>query len=380
MDRDDLDGDGVRGYYSKLVDHNPYLADIKADHEQQLHNDEEFLEVAEKEVDAKIEEGKKHDSLLTSTISAFLPEGPIEQETGWVFRGAEPLSEANEPNADAIFCNPDRNMALLVECKAGLSSPGSALSQVYAAAEAVRANKTTLSEHIGMEIEQLETAICVPSYYDEQIAKQIENEERNGEAQERVYLWRLHYLQEGEQLDLFTSFSNRTSAEATHESELSELLTSGVELTKERQVTPSFFPSSHTFQIMEASCAELIKKRLKRDEPLREFAADELVEILTSQRHLPHYAADTVGERIFGGLIDRLESDNLITEIDSADTELTDGSPFYRYRVRGRSVDTLIKNLKEKYKKQAVERKIETEAMEAAIDDFDEKQSSIDDF
>jgi hypothetical protein len=380
MSVDELDDDEVRNRYATIVDRIPSYEERKETYQEELQNDDEVVDTAKKEVDASIRSNAKHDNLLTSTISAFLPGGSIQQETGWTFRGAEPLSEYNEPNADAIFCNPDRNIALVVECKTSLSSPGGALTQIYDAAEAVRDYKDELSANIGMKIDHLETAICVPSYLDEQIAHRIEEEERNGEAEERVYVWRLHYLKEGERLDLFTGFNNRTKSEATHDSELSQVLNSGIEITKERQATPSFFPSSHTFHIMEASFSQILKRRVQNEGPLREFTDAELRDILTSQRHLPHYNAEDIGDRIFNGLIDRLETGNLITSIDSEDTELTGGDEYYRFRVRGRSIETVLKNLQEKYREEAVGEKLEIKAMRKVIEEFDDDQSSLGDF
>ena len=78
--------------------------------------------------------------------------------------------------------------------------------------------------------------------------------------------------------------------------------------------------------------------------------------------------------------MNRLESDNLITAIDQEETELTAGEKFYRYRVRGRSVETVLKNLREKYRTKAIERKIEIKAMRKIIEEFDEDQSSLGDF
>jgi len=380
MELDDWSDDEIRDHYNSLVEANSFLKGLKEEHRAELDEDEEAIEVARKEAESGIERSKQHDEMVTSTISAFLPGGPIERKTGWEFRGAEPLSELNEPNADAVFCNDDRNIALIVECKTSLSSPGKALTQIYDAADAVREHQQELSENIGMQIDEIETAICVPSYLDEQIAQRIEHEEKNGEAEERVYVWRLHYLQEGEQLDLFTSFVNRTRSEATHDSELSQILSSGAEISKERQVTPSFYPSSHTFQIMESAFAEVLKQRMKEDGPLRDFTAEEIRAVLTSQRYLPHYAAEDIGDRIYDGLMDRLQSANLVKEIDAADTDLTEGTEFYRYRVRGRTVETILSNLEEKYREHALDRKLELEAMKAALSEFDEKQRSLDDF
>ena len=380
MTVDELDDEEVREQYAIIIDRVPSYKERKAEYEDELQSDDEVVENARKEVEAGIRNARKHDNLLTSTISAFLPNGTVQQQTGWTFRGAEPLSEYNEPNADAIFCNPDRNIALIVECKTSLSSPGNALTQIYDAADAIRENRTGLSENIGMEIERLETAICVPSYLDEQLAQRIEHEEQNNDALEQVYVWRLHYLQKGERIDLFTSFDNRTASEATHDSELARVLNKGVEISKERQATPSFFPSSHSFHIMEEAFSQILKKRVQNEEPLREFSETELQDILTSQRHLPHYNANEIGLRIYEGLIDRLKSYNLVTTIDQEETELTEGDKFYRYRVRGRSVETVLKNLKEKYRSKSIDRKIEVKAMRKVIESFDEDQSSIEDF
>ena len=380
MTVDELDDEEVREQYAIIIDRVPSYKERKAEYEDELQSDDEVVENARKEVEAGIRNARKHDNLLTSTISAFLPNGSIQQETGWTFRGAEPLSEYNEPNADAIFCNPDRNIALIVECKTSLSSPGNALTQIYDAADAIREYRTELSENIGMEIERLETAICVPSYLDEQLAQRIEHEEQNDDALEQVYVWRWHYLKKGERIDLFTSFDNRTASEATHDSELTQLLNSGVEISQERQATPSFFPSSHSYHIMEGAFSQLLKKRIQNEEPLREFSDTELHNILTSQRHLPHYNANEIGSRIYDGLIDRLKSDNLITTIDQEEAELTEGEKFYRYRVRGRSVETVLENLKKKYRSKAVDQKIEIKAMKKVVEAFDEDQSSLDDF
>jgi len=380
MTVDELDADEIREQYGDIIDRVSSYKEQKIEYEDEFQSDSEIVENARKEVEAGIRNGRKHDNLLMATISAFLPGGSIQQQTGWTFRGAEPLSEYNEPNADAIFCNPDRNIALIVECKTSLSSPGNALTQIYDAAEAIREYRTELSENIGMEIERLETAICVPSYLDEQLAQRIEHEEQNDDALEQVYVWRLHYLEKGERIDLFTSFDNRTASEATHDSELTQLLNSGVEISKERQATPSFFPSSHSYHIMEGAFSQLLKKRIQNEEPLREFSDTELHNILTSQRHLPHYNANEIGSRIYDGLIDRLKSDNLITTIDQEETELTEGEKFYRYRVRGRSVETVLENLKKKYRSKAVDQKIEIKAMKKVVEAFDEDQSSLDDF
>jgi hypothetical protein len=121
------------------------------------------------------------------------------------------LSELNVPNSDLIVGNEDRSLALIVECKSGLSRPGRALTQLYDAADAVREYKDELEASIGMEFDAFECAICVSSTDDIRIAREIENHERDGSARERVFIWRLHYLEEGEQLDLLTRIDTRSA-------------------------------------------------------------------------------------------------------------------------------------------------------------------------
>lgn len=380
MTVDDLDDREVRTQYDVIVDRNPSYKEQRREIETTLSSDETVLEDAETRVRRALHREKKHDELLTSAISAFLPGGEIHETTGWTFRGAEPLSERNESNADAIFCNPDRNIALLLECKTSGSSPGGAINQLVEARDAVREYADELADHIEMEIEEVEMAICVPSYHDQRMADQIEREIIENELIDGLYLWRWHNFDENERIDLFTSFGELTNAQATHDNQLAEVLSQGVDIAKERQVTPSFYPSSHSYHIFETIAAELLKQRSRNDEPLREFAAQEIRELVTSQRHLPHYDANSVGERIFSGLVERLEDYTLISQIEPEDTELTEDDEFYRFTVRGRSIDTVLRNLRDKYREKSVERQIQLEAMREVIQEFNDDQSKLDDF
>jgi hypothetical protein len=377
---EDLSDEEAVEQFEYIASRNPAYREVKSNHRTEIIEDTSEADDIRTRLDEGIRNQRKHDTLLESTISVFLPTGPVASQTDWRFLGAEPLSELNVPNADAIFGNPSRNVGVIVECKSGMSRPGQALDQLYDAADAVWEYHDHLAENIGMEISELECVICIPSTDDNRITREIEEQERNGNDRERVFVWRLHYLQDGEQLDLFTRIDSRDSGEATHDNQLASLLRPGVDVGGESQITPSFFPSSHLFKIMESAVATLLEKRKKDDGPIRHFSGEELLGILTDQRHLPHYNAEDIGARIYTSLIDRLLQFDLVTEVDDTDTDLEGTGDFYRYRVTGRSISTIISNMKEKYREQYVDWRIDLQAIRRTIDEYDEEQSTLGDY
>jgi hypothetical protein len=136
-----------------------------------------------------------------------------------------------------------------------------------------------------------------------------------------------------------------------------------VDIAKDEQATPSFFPSSHLYRVMEEVFSTILTRREANNGPLRHFAGDEVSNILTDQRHLPHHDADRSGVRMYNELMDRLLQFNLVTMIGSEDTNLEGDSDFYRYKGRARSRGTILNTLSEEYKQGAVEWDIELEAM-----------------
>ena len=125
-------------------------------------------------------------------------------------------------------------------------------------------------------------AITFKSYYstdDIQIAREIEDRERDGDARERIFIWRLHYLEEGEQLDLFTRIETRSPGDETHDNELAQVLPGGVDITKDEQASPSFFPSSHLYRVMEEVFSTILTIREANGGPLRHFSGEEVLDI-----------------------------------------------------------------------------------------------------
>ena len=380
MSSDDLNEDEIIELYEYIVDRVPAYAEVKEELSEEVCEETDEGDDYRTRIEQGIREARSHDNLLGSTISVFLPNSRVHRETGWQFLGAEPLCELNVRNADAIIGNPDRNIAVLIECKASVSRPGKALEQLYDAADAVREYEGELSENIGMEIEELECVICVPSTHDIRVARELESYEQDGSARERVFIWRLHYHQNGEQLDIFDRIDTRDPGEETHNNQLAQVLRGGIDITLNEQATPSFYPSSHLFRIMEEVFSNILTKRTVEDGPIRHFGGAEVLEIMTDQRHLPHYDADQIGARIFDELMDRLLEFDLITGIGAEDTELGGEGDFYRYKVTGRSRSTLISNLSDAYKDAAVEWEIELEAMRRTIDQFDDDQGRLSEF
>lgn len=378
MSVDDLSEQEVIDQFANIADRNSSYIDRKNTYKNEILESEG--EDIESRLKAGIERDQKHDSLLRQTISAFLPDGEIHG-SGWTFLGAEPLQELNVANADALFGNPDRNLAVIVECKTSVGRPTQALEQIYDAADEIWANYDHLTDEIGMEIDELECAICVPSVHDRRIADQIEAHEQNGNDREKVFVWRVHYY-DGELLDLYTEIDTRSGRDATHDSQLATLLLGGVDITHSRQVVPAIFPSSHLEVIMEEIYSSIIETRIIDEYPIRHFTDTELKEELTSQKNLPHYDAERIGDRIFEKLVSRSLNFGLIEEISSSDTELEIGpnEQCFKFKVRGKSPKTILKKLQEKYISGAIKRKADIKAKRRVLSEFDDEQSFLDDY
>ncbi|MFC6838370.1 hypothetical protein [Halomarina ordinaria] len=375
----DLTDDELRNFFEYVVSREPSYEDTKDEIAAELRDSGE-TDDARTRIDNGIRQARSHDNLLESTISVFLPNGQVNAQTDWRFLGAEPLSELGVPNADLIIGNPERNFAVIVECKSGLSRPGKALNQLYDAADALREHQPHLEERIGMPIDQFECALSISSTDDIRLVREIEQHERDGRAQEKVFVWRLHYLENGEQIDLFTRIETREPGKSTHDNELAQILSGGIDITNDEHLSPSFFPSSHLYRIMEEVFSTILTQRKIEDGPMRHFAGKEVLDILTSQRHLPHYDADEIGTRIYEELISRLLDFKLIVSISPSDTQLTGDGEFYRYKGRGRSMSTILNDLQDGYKSAAVEQEIELEAMRRTIEQYEDEQSRLGDY
>jgi len=340
------------------------------------------LPETEDEIGVKIEQAIEteadHDQLLQSTISVFDPRGEVCEETGWRILATEPLEEQDLPNPDALIGNPKHNWAILVECKTGLSSPGNALSQLYDAAAAVRDNREYLVEMTGLTIDNIDCVLCVPSEIDFKAADAVARHERDGEADEHVYIWRLSRFR-GETLQIYEEIQTREGSEAVHDHLLAEFLSGeGVRVSGGSEVTPEFFPSSHLANIIEVAFADILWRREREEEPVTTFTRKELLEFLSSQDDLLHYAADTIGERLCDEILERLLSHDLIEPRDE-EAELEDIAVF-EYSIEGRTLETIKANLMDGYVDAEIDAKAEAKARKRTVQQFRNEHGSFDPF
>jgi len=369
--------------YQNIIERNPSWRKRKNEFKEELLGK---LPDTEDEIGSRIkrhiETEEDHDELLQSTISAFDPRGELCQETGWRILATEPLQERNLPNPDALIGNLDRNWAIPVECKTGLSRPGRALEQLYGAAEAVRNNRQYLAEQVGLQIDEIDCVLCVPSQYDQRAAETVAQYERNKDAEEEVYIWRLNRFS-GETLQLYENIDTREGPESSHDHQLTEFLTGdGIQVSGGSEVTPEFFPSSHLANIIEVAFADILWNREQEDEPVTTFRRQELLEFFTSQDNLLHYSAETIGERICDEVLERLLEHRLITpygenegDVSAADVEV------FEYTVDGRTTETIKRNLTEGYVQAEIDSQAEAEARKRTVEAFrNETGQSLDEF
>ena len=377
---DGADEMGYEEQYRRIIERDSSWREEKNSIKRKLLGE---LPGTEDEIGFKIREGIEteadHDQLLQSTISVFDPRGEVCQKSGWRIFATEPLHEKNLRNPDALIGNPDRNWAVLVECKTGLSSPGKALEQLYEAADEVRDNQDYLAEKTGLSIENIDCVLCVPSQYDRQAAETIAQYERNGEAKEEVYIWRLNRFR-GETLQLYENIDTRDGNEASHNHRLTEFLGSeGVSVSGGSEITPGFFPSSNLANIIEVAFVEILWNRELADGPVATFTRGELLDFLTSQDNLLHYSADTIGTRICDEILDQLLDYELIEP--HGEQRGKDGAEVFEYGVDGRTMETIKANLTEEYVEAKIDSRAEKEARKRTVQKFrDETGRSLDEF
>jgi hypothetical protein len=384
MVAEESDSDSVDDIYQSIVSSRPKWEGRKQEIKERLLGETSDTEnEIEPRIRNPIETEKDHDELLQSTISAFDPRGQVCDETGWRVLTSEPLVEKNLPNADALIGNPDQNWAILVECKTGLSSPGKALEDLFDAATEFRNHRDYLQNQTGLRIDEVDCVLCVPSQHDRRAARTIEEYERNGNDEERVYIWRLNRFS-GETLQLYENIDTRESDETSHNHELTPLLSGeGVRVAGNSEVTPAFFPSSHLANIIEVAFSEVLWNREVADEPVTNFTKAELTDVLTSKNNLLHYSAESIGKRIRDEVIPRLLEHNLIEPYEEGEYDGDEGGEWeeievFEYDLNGRTMETILANLKEEYVEAEIKKLAEKKARERTIQKFRDEVGSLD--
>jgi len=379
--------DDVADIYAYIEDHYPRWRGRKEElKEESLGQTEDTENVIKKRVEQAIKIEQNHDDLLDSTITAFGPTSTIFDETEWKLLGTEPLYEVDPGlrNPDAIVGHDNRDTIVTIECKSGLSSPRNALDQIRAAADVVLDHADHLEKKTGISFESVERVLCVPGQKTWHAVETIEAEEDEDGPEEPIYLWKLHRFQD-ETLQLHQQFDTRSESESAHESRLAEMLSGdGIAIADCPLLTPSFFPDSHPFTVMEHTFSEILWNRTGgENRSIRKFTRAEIHNFINDQQNVPHYDTEIVADMLTEELLSKLFDFSLIKEADPSEEEMGSGVELYRYdenKVSGQSMDTILNTLKEEYQNELIERKAEREAIEQTVEEFLDDQSSFDDY
>jgi hypothetical protein len=379
--------DDVADIYAFIEDLHPRWRDLKKEiKEESLGQTENTENVIKKRVEKAIKTEQDHDDLLDSTITAFGPTSTIFDDTGWKLLGTEPLFEIDPGlrNPDAIVGHDDRDTLVTIECKSGLSSPRNALDQIRAAADVVLDHAEHLETMTGISFNSVEMVLSVPGQKAWRAIEAIEAEEREENPEKPIYLWKLNRFQD-ETLQLHHQFDTRSESDSVHESRLAEMLSGdGIPIADCPLLTPSFFPDSHPFTIMEHTFSEILFNRTGEDNgSIQKFTRTEIHNFINDQQNVPHYDTETVADMLSEELLTKLLEFGLIEEADPSEEGLGSSVELYGYNeesVSGQSMDTILASLKEEYQNELIERKAEREAIEQTVEEFFDQQSSIGDY
>jgi|GEM_PF-2932173 len=379
--------DDVADIYAYIEDNHPRWRDRKEElKKESLGQTEDTENVIRKRIEKAIKTEQNHDDLLDSTITAFGPTSAIFDETGWKILGTEPLYEIDPglQNPDAIVGHDDRDTIVSIECKSGLASPRNAIDQIRAAADVVLDHADYLENKTGISFDSVERVLCVPGQKAWRAAEAIDEEEEQKDPDERIYLWKLNRFQD-ETLQLHQQFDARSRSESTHDSRLAEMLSGdGIPIADCPLLTPSFFPDSHPFSVMEHTFSEILWNRTgEQNGSIRKFTRTEVHDFIDDQQNVPHYDTEIIADMLAEELLSKLLDFGLIDEFDPSEEDMGSSVELYGYdedRVPGQSMDTILNALKEEYQNERIERKAEREAIERTVQEFLEDQSSIDDY
>lgn len=388
-------GDDQGGYYSRyedLAQANDEIVDLKAEHKESLLGRDGTSNTIQDRIDRAIENDQAHTELLTSIISAFGPNSTIYDETGWRVLCAEPLWEIDPElrNPDTIIGNPDRDTLVSVEVKTGLSSPQSALKQIRDASDELLERCDYIEEKTTVSFDSIDRVLCVPGRItdrardaiDQEIREQREADDDALEDREPIFLWKYHLFQD-EALQLHTNFNNRDPGDSVHSNELTEYLGGdGIEVASCPLLSGSFYPESEVYNVIGKVMFDILQDREENGLSTRRFTRGEIYHEIASPRNVPHYDTGAVGEELTERIISGFLDYNLISRIAPGEDDHDNGTELFeiRSKVGGTKPDTVRKNIRRLYRDEWIEDKAEAAARKRAINDFEERQSGIDDF
>lgn len=378
-------GENAREIYDNVLRDEPEWRERKQELEDELLGEVDGSEnIIKKKVEEAIRTGNKHDEMLTAVASAFNTRSRLTDESGWYVMGVEPLYEVDPAmrNPDAILGHSERNMVITVECKTGISEPQNALEQIRGAAENILGYSDYLEEQTGNEFDRVERVLMVPGNLVELARRAIDQEEREREPEDPIYLWTYHTFNE-ERLRLHRSFNERSETRSAHNCSLSQHLTEdGVEVINDPLASGDFYPESNPLKVLRNLFFDIPHSRQDSDGSIRKFTRGEVINIIDDPRTMTHYANGEIAERICDDLLSRMSNYNLISEDNPEEHGYSEDVELYSYRpvIDGMKADTIQSNLVSKYKENWISQKAEKEAVKQVVAQFMEGQSGLSDF
>ncbi|NAS88744.1 hypothetical protein C4E24_03255 [ANME-1 cluster archaeon AG-394-G21] len=328
---------------------------------------EESIQKSEMEAFEKdFERSGYHDKLVDICNSAFGPESKCYTELAYAFVSSEPLIELGVKNFDVLIYNEKIKHAIFVECKTSTSGRGKYISDAYKAKREVIENQTYLENKLGDEIRTIEFVLCIPSENVESIVRELERRECEGEidvaSDDLLLIWQVNMFFIEQTLQLFTRINSRDKPyESQHnDNKLTKMLGSGYKVKSE--VLVKFYPSSHPLAIGSKIVVEIVRNNMRADASLKEFSINSVEQFCKSPTNLAHYACETIGKEISDHFIGEGEALGLIESIEGR-------KGWFRLKLEGKRLNTILNNYKEGYKKHFVTRKTKEKAAKQVIEE-----------
>jgi len=334
---------------------------------------EQHLDEAQRKVQEHYDTQQAHDTLIDICASAFGPEGPLHEETGYRFLFSEPLIEQRVKNYDVFLYDASGPRSIFVECKSSISNPADVVTDAQEAYQEIQANQAYLEENIGGELGFTEYVVCFPSEMRERMVRHLDNRGDDGyldEDEEKPLLfWEVNKFI-GQKLGLVTRIPPRADVDNQHgENTLTSLLSDSIEV-QDAEVFYRAYPSSHPLRLSKEGLAHQMQVNKQERRKLKTVRRDDLEAFFSNPEHVPHYANDEIGEDLTNRVIDHGLEHGLIADDEgelSIDLDVT-------------TMQTILDRYEDEHLARHAEEIARRWAEEDAEEEFREKYPSLEEF
>lgn len=354
---------------------NPHFRDRKEAHLENLRDEEtDTGEVASRYTN-KLKTSKQRDEILKTLISAFLPTSRLTSETGWEFKSFLPLPDMDGDSPEVVFGNPQTGGVILANTLPERERPETTILRLESAVTLVSENRHTFSEEIGMDINEadIRCVLCVPEKADRRAEDALEDIRASRGLSRPIDIWRVDGPN-NEKIDFYTTVDMQPDGGE----DLDARLVEGLQVAKEIHTLPDFFPDSHHQLIAEHTVGAMVQRRLSDDAAKTHFTDGDFESYLWET--LSYSDAEELAEEKCTNHLDRWTSMDLIEKLTPSQTDLEGDCEFYRFNVDSRGAGNIMKEVKSKYMELAIDYKLEIEAMRLVLEEFDEQQSSLEEW